>query len=100
VYIAVTLQYTCYALLMGTMTRRLQILVDDRRYALLEREAEATGRPVAELIREAIDTRYGVDLDARHAAYRQILAAEPMPVDDWAVMKSELLDAFYDDPPS
>lgn len=81
---------------MGTMTRRLQILVDDRRYALLERESKATGRPVAELIRDAIDTRYGVDLTARHAAYRRILAAEPMRVDDWTTMKDELLESFDD----
>ncbi len=81
---------------MGTMTHRLQILVDDHRYALLKREAAATGRPIAELIRDAVDSRYGVDLSARRAAYRAILAAEPMPVDDWAVMKDELLD-IYDD---
>ncbi len=81
---------------MATMTRRLQILIDDQRYALLEREANTTGRPVAELIRDAIDTRYGVDLTARHAAYRRILAAEPMPVDDWATMKVELLESFDD----
>lgn len=79
---------------MATMTRRVQILVDDQRYALLEREAMETGRPVAELIRAAIDSRYGVDLAARKAAYRRILAADPMPVDDWAVMKEELLDTF------
>lgn len=83
---------------MGTMTRRLQILIDDQRYALLEREAAVSGRAVAELIRDAIDSRYGVDLVARRAAYEQILAAAPMPVDDWDVMKGELLDTLYDRP--
>ncbi len=82
---------------MGTMTRRLQILVDDERYAMLERESQRTGRPVAELIRAAIDGRYAMDPTARRAAYERILAAEPMPVDDWAVMKRELLD-MLDDP--
>jgi hypothetical protein len=81
---------------MGTMTRRLQILVDDQRYAVLERESQRTGRPVAELIRDAIDGHYGVDLESRRAAYERVLAAEPMPVDDWDVMKRELLDTFYD----
>lgn len=38
----------------------------------------------------------GVDLDRRRAAYQHILAAEPMPVDDWATMKAELLDTLYD----
>lgn len=82
---------------MGTMTRRLQILVDDERYAMLERESQRTGRPVAELIRAAIDRRYAMDPTTRRAAYERVLAAEPMPVDDWAVMKRELLDAL-DDP--
>ena len=82
---------------MATLTRRLQILVDEGRYVVLEREAAATGRSVAELIRNAIDARYGVDLDVRHAAYERVLAAEPMPVDDWASMKGELLDTFYDE---
>lgn len=81
---------------MGTMTRRLQILIDERRYAVLEKEAARTGRPVAELIRDAIDTRFAVDLDARRAAYERILDAEPMPVDDWSVMKRELLDTLHD----
>ncbi len=80
------------------MTRRVQILIDDERYALLEREATVTGLPVAELVRNAIDTRYGTDLAVRHAAYRRILAAAPMPVDDWDVMKDELTETFDDRP--
>lgn len=88
--------YTCYAVLMATMTRRLQILLDERRYAVLARESQQTGRPVAELIRDAIDGHYGVDLDSRRAAYERVLAAEPMPVDDWDEMKRELLDTLYD----
>lgn len=82
---------------MASMTHRLQVLLDDERYALLDRESSATGRPVSELVREAIDQRYRVDLDARRAAYQRIVAAEPMPVDDWDVMKAELLEAFDDD---
>jgi hypothetical protein len=70
-----------YALLMGMMTRRLQILIDEERYALLEREAQRTGRPVA-----------------RRAAYDVVLAAEPMPVDDWPAMKQELLVLFEQAP--
>jgi len=81
------------------MTRRLQILVDDERYAMLERESQRTGRPVAELIRDAVDERYAMDPNTRRQAYERVLAAEPMPVDDWAVMKRELLD-LLDDPPT
>ncbi len=79
---------------MGTMTRRVQILVDDQRYAVLARESQRTGRPVAELIRDAIDGHYGVDPESRRAAYARVLAAEPMPVEDWDVMKRDLLETY------
>jgi hypothetical protein len=80
---------------MGTMTRRLQILIDEQRYAILERESQRTGRPVAELIRDAVDARYGADLAARRAAFEVVLTADPMPVEDWPAMKADLLDTFY-----
>lgn len=85
---------------MATMTHRLQLLIDEERFGLLERESRRSGRPIAELIREAVDARYGIDVAARRAAYEQLVAAEPMPVDDWDVMKQELLDTFYDDRPT
>lgn len=81
---------------MATMTRRLQILLDEDRYELLEQESQRTGRPVAELIRDAVDTRFGPNLTQRRAAFAKILAVEPMPVDDWDVMKQELLDTYAD----
>ena len=81
---------------MATMAHRLQILIDDERHALLEREAQRTGRPVVELIRDAVDARYGIDRAAQRGAFERLLTAEPMPVDDWDVMKQELLDTFYD----
>ena len=84
---------------MPTMTRRLQILVDDQRYAMLEREATETGRSVAEVIRDAIDARYQSDLAVQEASYRQIASATPMPVEDWATIKSELADTLYDPVP-
>ncbi len=84
---------------MATMTHRLQILIDEDRHALLERESQRSGRPVAELIRHAVDARYGIDLAERRRAFERLLAAEPMPVDDWDVMKRELLDTFYDRSP-
>lgn len=82
---------------MATMTRRLQVLLDEERYALLERESQRTGRPVAELVRAAVDSRYGTDRTARQAAFQQILAAEGMPVEDWDVMKRDLLDSLHGD---
>ena len=40
----------------------MQITLDDRQYERLRREAERTGASLAELIRRALDARYGADL--------------------------------------
>lgn len=62
---------------------------------MLAREAERTGKPIAELIREAVDARYGLDHRAQDTAYATVLAAPPMPVEEWAGMKGDMLDTFY-----
>ena len=79
------------------LTRRLQVLLDDERYERLEQRSRETGASVGALVRRAIDESYppaGVDADRAGAEF---LAADPMPVDDWDVMKRELLDTLYDD---
>lgn len=80
---------------MSTMTRRLQILVDEPRYALLERESERTGMSIAELVRDSVDRVYGVDRAARRAALDSILAEPPMPVEDWGDMKQDMVDSMH-----
>ncbi|MBW3604540.1 MAG: ribbon-helix-helix domain-containing protein [Actinobacteria bacterium] len=81
---------------MPTLTRRLQVLLDDERVERLQRHADQRGTSVAALIRDAIDLAYPRRQDDRRRAAEEFLAAEPMPVDDWAVMKqvdrSSLLD--------
>lgn len=79
------------------LTHRLQLLLDEDRYARLQREAQRSGRSIASLIREAIDRRFGPTPEQRRAAVDRFLAAEPMPVDDWDVMKKELRDTFFGD---
>ncbi len=76
----------------ATLDRRVQILLDDRRYAVLEREAARRQTSVAALIRAAIDRTYA-SVDAnRAAAGAGLLDAEPMPVESWDAMKSAMLD--------
>jgi len=74
----------------------MQILVDDDRYARLERAASKEGRTVAAIVREAIDARVGSeDQGRRSAAFRELLE-EPMPAEhepDWELVKNEMLDA-------
>ncbi len=75
---------------MATMTRRLQLLLDEGRYTRLERRAKRRGTSVAAVIREAIDTTFpDEDLD-RERAVQFLLDAEPMPIDDWPVLKREI----------
>jgi hypothetical protein len=40
----------------------MQITLDDNRYERLRLEAERTGASIAELIRRAVDAKYGRDL--------------------------------------
>lgn len=80
---------------MATMTRRLQILLDEGRYARLEQRAVRRGASVATLVREAIDIAFPQDGPDRATAAGRILAAEPIPVTEWSTMKGEF-DDMYD----
>lgn len=77
------------------LTRRTQILLDDERYARLEKQAAESGRSVGAIIREAIDARLGQDDEARRRAEAaERLLAEPLPSGrepDWHEVK-HLLD--------
>ena len=80
---------------MPTLTRRTQLLLDEDRYKRLARRAEATGSSVGAVIREAIDIAYPkLALTPREAADR-LLAAEPMEVEDWPVMKETVRDEMF-----
>jgi len=75
---------------MHMLTRRLQVLLDDRRYARLASEAERRSVPVAVVVREAIDAAFPNGADERSDAARAILAAQPMPVPDPADLRREI----------
>jgi hypothetical protein len=83
---------------MATMTRRLQLLLDEGRYTRLERRAKRRGTSVAAVIREAIDTTFpDEDLD-RERAVQFLLDAEPMPIEDWPVLKREIDELLEPNP--
>ena len=81
---------------MATLTNRLQVLIDDERLARLEQEAARSGAPIAELVRRAIDHVYPSDLHERAAAWDRLMASDPVPVEDWPVMKAGLRDELSD----
>jgi hypothetical protein len=73
------------------LTRRLQVLLDDRRYRRLRVEARARRASVGALVREAIDKAFPVSLDRKRAAARAILSARPMALPtDIRQLKAEL----------
>lgn len=78
------------------LNRRLQVLVDDERFALLSRESARSGTPVGELVRRAIDHEYvrPANETARERAGRALLAMAPPsgPEPDWEDQKREMLD--------
>jgi hypothetical protein len=82
---------------MSVLERRLQVLLDERRYALLAQESRNSGRSVGAIVRDAIDARYADDDLAarRRAAAARLLAwrGDDGPQEDWADMKK----AYEDD---
>lgn len=80
------------------LDRRLQVLLDPGQYRRLEEHAARRGESVAALVREAIDERFPDERLDRRRAGELLLEARPMDVDDWTVMKEELLGAVCDDP--
>lgn len=79
---------------MATMTRRLQLLLDEGRFTRLEQRAQRRGTSVAALIREAIDTAFPDEQLDRAGAIELLLEADPMPIDDWAPLKKEIEDGL------
>lgn len=75
---------------MSMLDRRLQVLIDQDRWARLEHESERRGVPVAVLVREAIDERYPARTAERRAALQSILDAEPMVVPEPHELRAEL----------
>ena len=70
--------------------------MDEDRHTRLRRRAESTGASIGELVREAIDLAYPKDqppLSAREGA-AGLLDSDPMPVDDWPVMKAQRNDTW------
>jgi predicted transcriptional regulator len=79
----------------ASLTRRTQLLLDDDLHRRLREIAAQRGISMGALIREAIDEKLSGIQDTRAQAIDKLLAAEPMPVDDWPVMKKEMLEDRY-----
>lgn len=65
--------------------------MDEEHYVCLSEVAARRGTPMEVVVPEAIERL--VRRQARQAAGARLLAAEPMPVDDWETLKEELSGA-------
>jgi predicted DNA-binding protein len=79
----------------SSLTRRTQLLLDDDLHKRLREIAAQRGISMGALIREAIEEKLAGMQDARSKAFARLLEAEPMPVDDWPVMKQEIVEGRY-----
>lgn len=80
---------------MPGLTRRTQLLLDEDRYARLERRAAETERSVASIIREAIDDKLADPISSsrqREAALGLLEAPAPLEgiERDWSEVKDDL----------
>jgi predicted transcriptional regulator len=76
----------------SSLTRRTQLLLDDDLHRRLREIAAQRGISMGALIREAIDEKLSQVQDDRAKAIDELLAAEPMPVEDWPIMKRQMIE--------
>ena len=73
-------------------SERTQVLLSPEQLARLKRIAEREGTSVGALIRDPVDGFIFAEPDVRQRAVREMLAMNA-PVDDWAVMKTQILQS-------
>ncbi len=88
------LAYTCQYVHVANLTRRTQVLLDERRYQRLRARAAAERTSVGALVREAVDRALESDRDADVASAEAFLAAEPLPVGEPEELRDELESAL------
>jgi hypothetical protein len=77
-------------------SERTQVLLSPEQLARLKRIAAREGRSVGSVIREAVDSFVDSEPDRRQRALDRLFALNA-PVDDWAVMKAQILKSRLGD---
>lgn len=81
---------------MCMFSERTQVLLSPEQLARLKRIAEKDGRSVGSVIREAVDSFVEAQPDRRQRAAKRLLAMNA-PVEDWDVMKAQILKSQLGD---
>lgn len=71
-------------------SERTQVLLSPEQLARLKRIASRDGRSVGSVIREAVDSFVEAEPDSHERALKSILSMNA-PVDDWEVMKAQIM---------
>lgn len=71
-------------------SERTQVLLSPQQVAKLKRIATREGRSLGAVIRDAVDSYVDPGLDSRREALEAIKTMG-LPVDDWEVMKAQIL---------
>ena len=77
-------------------SERTQVLLSPEQSARLKRIAQRDGRSVGSVIREAVDSFVEAEPDRRQRALKRLLAMNA-PVEDWDVMKAQILKSQIGD---
>lgn len=75
---------------MAELSRRLQVLIDEGRWARLENEARQRGASVATLVRAAIDLAFPQGELTAIGAAEAFLARPARDLGDWEAAKREI----------
>ncbi|MEO5940990.1 MAG: ribbon-helix-helix domain-containing protein [Candidatus Limnocylindrales bacterium] len=71
-------------------SERTQVLLSPEQVARIKRIAAREGRSVGAVIRDAVDSYIDPGSDSRHESIQALLTMNA-PVDDWEVMKAQIL---------
>ncbi|MFQ5796900.1 MAG: ribbon-helix-helix protein, CopG family [Candidatus Bipolaricaulia bacterium] len=85
---------------MTTYTKRVQAVLTEEQYELLQRLSQEQGKPISVLIREAIEQQYFQKalLERRRQALQRLLALDA-PIADWEQMEAEIIQGAVESPP-
>ena len=80
---------------MGRPTRkyvkRVQTMLTEQQYELLQEYAQETNKPLGALVREAVEQSLIIDLEKRRKQKAlEWMSAQELPVDDWEVMERQI----------
>ena len=81
---------------MCMFSQRTQVLLSPAQVEKLKRIATREGRSVGAVIRDAVDSYIDPGIDSRRRAVQEMLKMNA-PVDDWDVMKTQILKSQLGD---